>query len=89
MIATAIVSFSSCGSDDDEDNNGTTVPILSDCYCYANLSEMDISVPMFVNDGTPTISNFNGNCYEVEWNDLSEPWIKYQGEGIILTCEEM
>jgi hypothetical protein len=57
----------------------------SDCDCEAVMSQ--ITVPLY-DEGSATITDYDGDCEELNWSNLSSQWAAYEGEGVTLKCKE-
>lgn len=70
---------------------GSSGPFSNDCYCEAS-SDM-ASMPLY-GEGEPTIVNFEGDCADATWWDLTGEWAELfpaeecEDLGLTITCSQ-
>ena len=72
-------------------NGGSGGSFSNDCYCEAS-SDM-ASMPLY-GEGEPTIVNFEGDCADATWWDLTGEWAEQfpaaecEDLGLTITCSQ-
>ena len=56
-----------------------------DCDCTAKMTSGNF--PLYV-EGTPTITEWDGDCEDLKFSDLNEEWRDFDGAGVTLSCVE-
>ncbi|MBO7225893.1 MAG: hypothetical protein J6V35_08295 [Bacteroidales bacterium] len=94
LMAIFIALFTSCEELEEwyqgDENVGSSGHFSNDCYCEASGDMASLSL---YGEGEPTIVNFEGDCADATWWDLTGEWAELfpaeecENLGLTLTCE--